>query len=91
MYFVDLPGYGFAKVPGDVKKNWKNIIEQYLKSERNKIVFILLDIRRIPSDEDMQMLFWLDDMDIDFYIIFTKVDKLSNNEKFKQLKEIRKK
>lgn len=91
MYFVDLPGYGFAKVPGDVKKNWKNIIEQYLKSERNKIVFILLDIRRIPSDEDMQMLFWLDDMDIDFYIIFTKVDKLSNNERFKQLKEIRKK
>lgn len=70
-----------AKAPGDVKKNWKNIIEQYLKSERNKIVFILLDIRRIPSDEDMQMLFWLDDMDIDFYIIFTKVDKLSNNEK----------
>ena len=64
-YFVDLPGYGFAKVPANIKKNWGNLIEEYLKSDRRKVVFVLLDIRRVPSGED--------------------------NEKFKQLKEIKKK
>lgn len=91
IHFVDLPGYGFAKVPEAVKKNWGKTIETYLMSERKKIVFLLLDIRRTPSGEDMEMLKWLEHYNIEYYIIFTKLDKLSNNEKFKQLKEIRKK
>ena len=90
-YFVDLPGYGFAKVPANIKKNWGNLIEEYLKSDRRKVVFVLLDIRRVPSGEDMEMLKYLEHYDIEYYIIFTKSDKLSNNEKFKQLKEIKKK
>ncbi len=91
IHFVDLPGYGFAKVPEAVKKNWGKTIETYLKSQRDKIVFLLLDIRRIPSGEDIEMLKWLEHFDIEYYIIFTKTDKLSNNEKFRQLKEIKKK
>ena len=91
IHFVDLPGYGFAKVPQAVKKNWGKIIEDYLTSDRKKIVFLLLDLRRIPSNEDMEMLKWLEHFEIEYYIIFTKSDKLSNNEKFKQLKEIKKK
>ena len=91
IHFVDLPGYGFAKVPEAVKKNWGKTIETYLKSQRDKIVFLLLDIRRIPSNEDLEMLKWLEHFDIEYYIIFTKTDKLSNNEKFRQLKEIKKK
>ncbi len=90
-YFVDLPGYGFAKVPANIKKNWGNIISEYLNSERKKVVFVLLDIRRIPSGEDIEMLKYLEYYNIEYYIIFTKCDKLSNNEKFKQLKEIKKK
>ena len=90
-YFVDLPGYGFAKVPVAVKKNWGNLISDYLNSDRKKIVFLLLDIRRIPSAEDMEMLEWLEHYNIDHYVIFTKIDKFSNNQKFKQLKEIKKK
>ena len=54
-------------------------------------MFVLLDIRRVPSGEDMEMLKYLEHYDIEYYIIFTKSDKLSNNEKFKQLKEIKKK
>ena len=54
-------------------------------------MFILLDLRRIPSNEDIEMLRWLEHYNIEYYIIFTKSDKLSNNEKAKQLKEIRKK
>lgn len=91
IHFVDLPGYGFAKVPEAVKRNWGNTIETYLKSERDKVVFLLLDLRRIPSGEDMEMLRWLEHYNIEYYIIFTKSDKLSNNEKAKQLKEIKKK
>lgn len=90
-YFVDLPGYGFAKVPANIKKNWSNLIETYLKSDRKKVVFILLDIRRIPSSEDFEMLKYLEYYNIEYYIIFTKNDKLSNNERFRQLKEIKKK
>ena len=90
-YFVDLPGYGFAKVPANIKKNWGNIMEEYLNSERRKVVFVLLDIRRIPSGEYFEMLKYLEHYEIEYYIIFTKSDKLSNNERFKQLKEIKKK
>lgn len=89
--FVDLPGYGFAKVPMAVKESWGKTMENYLKSERKKLVFVLLDIRRVPSGEDIEMLEWLTHYEVDYFIIFTKCDKLSNNEKFKQLKEIKKK
>lgn len=91
IYFVDLPGYGFAKVPANIRKNWGNIIESYLASERKKIIFLLLDIRRIPNQDDINMLEWLEHYNIEYYIIFTKNDKLSNNERFRQLKEIKKK
>ena len=91
IHFVDLPGYGFAKVPDAVKKNWGKTIESYLISNREKVVFLLLDLRSVQSNEDMEMLKWLEHFGIEYYIIFTKADKLSNNEKFKQLKEIRKK
>ena len=89
-YFVDLPGYGFAKVPESVKKNWGKLITDYLNSDRKKIVFLLLDIRRVPSGDDIEMLKWLEHYEINYYLIFTKTDKLSNNQKFKQLKEIKK-
>lgn len=90
-YIVDLPGYGFAKVPKQMKKEWGMTIERYIISKRKKLIFVLLDIRRIPSEEDMEMLYWLDYHKLDFKIIFTKTDKVSNNEKFRLLKDIRKK
>jgi GTP-binding protein len=90
-FLVDLPGYGFAKVPKAVKEAWGNTMERYLASKRNKLVFVLLDIRRVPSGEDIDMLEWLDYYEVPYKIIFTKVDKMSNNQKFKQLKDIRKK
>jgi GTP-binding protein len=91
LYFVDLPGYGFAKVSKAMKEDWNKTIAGYLECERNKTIFILLDIRRIPSEDDIEILQWLDHNEIKFKIIFTKVDKLSNNEKAKMLKEIKKK
>lgn len=90
-FIVDLPGYGFAKVPKSMKVEWGNTITRYLVSQRKKLVFVLLDIRRIPSEDDLQMLTWLDENNVSFKIIFTKMDKVSNNEKFKCMKDIRKK
>lgn len=90
-FFVDLPGYGFAKVPKEMKKEWGKTMETYLASNRQKLVFVLLDIRRIPSEDDINMLKWLEHFEISYKIIFTKVDKVSNNEKFKLLKGIKKK
>ncbi|BDU49965.1 ribosome biogenesis GTP-binding protein YihA/YsxC [Haliovirga abyssi] len=90
-HFVDLPGYGFAKIAKVIKDTWGKIIEDYLTSERNKLVFVLLDIRRTLSEEDANLLRWLEHYDIDYKIIFTKTDKLSNNERFRQLKKIREK
>ena len=88
-FIVDLPGYGFAKVPKAMKAEWGQTMERYLSSHRKKLVFVLLDIRRVPSGEDMDMLRWLDHFEVPFKIIFTKMDKVSNNEKFKCLKAIR--
>lgn len=90
-YIVDLPGYGFAKVPSHIRLKWGDIISEYLLSDRKKIVFLLLDIRRIPNEDDFDMLRYFEQYDIQYYIIFTKVDKLSNNEKFNQLKKIKEK
>ena len=88
-YIVDLPGYGFAKVPKEMKKQWGKTMERYIASKRKKLVFVLLDIRRVPSDEDIEMLEWLEYNEMDYKIIFTKIDKLSNNERAKQLKSIK--
>ena len=90
-FIVDLPGYGFAKVPKEMKAEWGKTMDRYIASPRKKLVFVLLDIRRIPSQEDIEMLIYLDHHDIPFKIIFTKIDKVSNNEKFKVMKEIKKK
>jgi len=88
-YIVDLPGYGFAKVSKEMKKQWGQTMERYIASKRKKLVFVLLDIRRVPSDEDIEMLEWLEYNEMDYKIIFTKIDKLSNNERAKQLKAIK--
>ncbi|MGV8059534.1 MAG: ribosome biogenesis GTP-binding protein YihA/YsxC [Smithellaceae bacterium] len=79
--FVDLPGYGFAKVSQSVKKDWGEMIEVYLKERPSlAMVIIILDIRRDPSDEDLSLRDWLDNYRIPYLYILTKADKLSNNQ-----------
>jgi len=82
---VDLPGYGYAKAPPDVRKQWQPMIETYLAKRDNlKAVVLILDIRRTPSDGDLDMLRWLDRYNIPPIIVLTKCDKLSKNERTKQ-------
>jgi GTP-binding protein len=82
---VDLPGYGYAKVPLSVKRQWGPMMERYLASRAQlKAVVLILDIRRIPSDEDLQMLTWLQAYGREAIIVLTKCDKVSKVERAKQ-------
>ena len=81
LYLVDLPGYGFARVPVKVKQSWQQMVESYLKSrETLKAVVVILDIRRDPSAGDIDLLHWLNHYQIAPIIVLTKADKLSRQQ-----------
>jgi GTP-binding protein len=87
---ADLPGYGFAKVPPAVQKKWQALVEQYLTKRENLCVVVLIvDIRRKPTDLDLHMQEWLEQYEVDYILVATKADKLSQAEQSKQLKQIR--
>ena len=88
---VDLPGYGFAKVPLEVKKQWGPMIEKYLSMRTTlRGVVLIIDIRRIPKEEDLQLLNWLRTFSIPPILVVTKCDKVSKNERERQLNLISK-
>ncbi len=89
--FVDLPGYGFAKVAQSVKKDWGDMIESYLRERQNLcLVIFILDIRRSPSADDLSLRDWLTHYRIPYVYILTKADKLSNNQAIAQTRAIAK-
>ncbi|HKL94663.1 MAG TPA: ribosome biogenesis GTP-binding protein YihA/YsxC [Clostridia bacterium] len=80
-YFVDLPGYGYAKVAKTEKAKWGDLIEGYLTGNKNlKNVFVLLDVRLEPSEDDKVLLNFLQHYLINFTIVATKCDKLSRSQ-----------
>lgn len=80
-YFVDLPGYGYAKASKTEQIGWKSLIGGYLENSENlKLVFVLVDSRHEPTDKDMQMLEYLYAYQMPFKIIATKIDKLKKSE-----------
>jgi GTP-binding protein len=85
MGFVDLPGYGYAKVPVSVRKKWGPMIETYLSGRKAlKAVVVIMDIRRIPRQEELNLLGWLAYYSIAGILVLTKTDKLSKNKQTKQ-------
>ena len=83
---VDLPGYGYAKVPLDVKRQWGPMMERYLSGRSTLVaVVLILDIRRAPSEGDMQMLSWLRTYGRRPIVVLTKSDKLTKNERARQM------
>lgn len=90
LYFVDLPGYGYAKVSEALKAKWGKMIENYLKTSKQlKIIFLLLDIRHDPSTNDKLMYDWIVHQGYEPVIIATKLDKINRSQKDKQLKLLR--
>lgn len=90
-YFVDLPGYGYARVSESIKKKWGRMIENYLKNSKQlKVIFLLIDIRHEPSNNDRSMYEWIVYQGFRPVIIATKLDKINRSQKDKQLSMIRK-
>jgi GTP-binding protein len=95
-HFVDLPGYGYAKVPKAVRKSWGPMVENYLKTRRAGeqtipeasqglcAVVVILDIRRLPNQGDHDLLAWLAHYEVPALVVLTKVDKLKKNQQGKQ-------
>ncbi len=89
MYFVDLPGYGYATANEKVKAQWGKLIEDYLhQSKQIRAVFLLVDIRHAPSENDRIMYDWILDRGYQPVIIATKLDKIKRSQVAKQLKLI---
>lgn len=85
LYLVDLPGYGFAKVNVNVKAQWGKMVERYLKSSKQlKAVFLLLDIRHAPSENDRMMYDWICANGYRPILIATKLDKIKKSQVSKQ-------
>lgn len=90
LYFVDLPGYGFAKVSKKVQQKWGAMIENYLKTSKQlKAVMLLIDIRHEPSANDRNMYEWIVYNGYKPVIIATKLDKINRSQKDKHIKMIR--
>lgn len=90
LYFVDLPGYGYANASVEVKAKWGKMIERYLHTSRQlRTVFLLIDIRHEPSANDVQMYEWIKEQGFQPVIIATKLDKIKRSQVAKQLKLIR--
>lgn len=90
MYLVDLPGYGYANASPAVKAKWGKMIEKYLRQSANlKQVFLLVDIRHDPSENDKMMYNWIADNGFRPVIIATKLDKLKRSQIAKHVKAVR--
>jgi GTP-binding protein len=90
-HFVDLPGYGYARVPKDITSQWKRLIDQYLINRRSlELCFLILDARRGWMEKDLELKQWLEFHNRRFLVIATKIDKLrSQNDQRQALAAIR--
>lgn len=80
--FADLPGYGFAKVSKQEREKWSELMEAYFSSDRRiELVLSLIDIRHLPSQDDLNMIEFLNNYGFPFAVVLTKVDKLSKKQR----------
>ena len=90
LYFVDLPGYGYARANEEVKAQWGKMIEKYLHTSKMlKVVFLLIDIRHEPSGNDKHMYQWILDQGYEPVIIATKLDKINRSQVQKHVKMLK--
>ncbi len=90
LYFVDLPGYGYAKVSQKEKESWVKMINQYLtERESLRILILLIDIRHLPTELDKTMLDWIRGNQLNLIVVATKADKLAKSDIQKHLEQVR--
>jgi len=87
--FADLPGYGYAKVPVPVRRKWGPMVQRYLEARDTlKVILFLFDIRRMPNDEDRELIEWIIHNDKAMILVLTKTDKLGQNAKRQSTQKI---
>lgn len=85
LYLVDLPGYGFAKVPRRIKNDWKGLISSYILNRQTLIcVVVIIDIRHEVKSQDLELVTWLKNEHIPLLLVYTKQDKLTANKRLHQ-------
>ena len=90
LYFVDLPGYGYARVPLGTKSEWAKLIEYYLKERQTlRLSFLILDARRGWMEKDLELKHWLEAHNLSFAVVASKIDKLNQTEQQRGLEAIR--
>lgn len=90
IYFVDLPGYGYAKIAKSEKRRWSELIEGYLNSDRDiRLIFQLIDMRHAPSADDIHMINYLIESELPFVIILTKADKLKKMARVERMEKFK--
>ncbi len=91
-YLVDLPGYGYAKVSAGEKRRWADLMDAYFTTNRNiALVVQLIDMRHTPSELDLDMIDYLEQMGFEFVLALTKADKLNKSQTEKRMKELKEK
>ncbi|MBX7218397.1 MAG: ribosome biogenesis GTP-binding protein YihA/YsxC [Blastocatellia bacterium] len=91
LYFVDLPGYGYARVPQEIRQQWAPMIERYITDRPAlKIGILIVDVRLAPTELDQQMHDWLEAEQVPYCVVATKADKLSNNQLAANLAKLKK-
>lgn len=90
LYFVDLPGYGYANVSKKEQQSWKYMIETYLYTRKQlKLIIMIVDIRHLPTENDKIMHVWLKESNIPYIIVATKADKISKSQINKNISDIK--
>lgn len=90
LYFVDLPGYGYAKVSQKEKDSWAKMINQYLTERKSlRLLILLIDIRHLPTELDKTMLDWIRGNQLNLIVVATKADKLAKSDIQKHLEQVR--
>lgn len=85
VFFVDLPGWGYAEASKTIREEWGDLVEGYLETrEALKKVLFLLDIRRVPTEEDIELARWFEKQGLDVIYVITKADKVNQSEKVHQ-------
>jgi GTP-binding protein len=88
-FLVDLPGFGFAKVPLALKKEWGPMVRIYLQGRKTlKALVLLFDVRREPRQEELQLLDWLEEFEVPTIPVITKIDKVSRTQRTRQIRPI---
>ena len=89
-YFIDLPGYGYAKVPKAVKARWKPMVEKFLsRAEGLRLVIVIIDLRRDPKEGDFQLIDWLSSLGLPYIFALTKADKTAKSKRRARIDAIR--